>query len=70
MTIKTFTAVLHREEDMYVAEFPELGTVSQGETVEIALSNLKEATELYLEEFPLPKAEKPFLTVFEAAVNA
>jgi predicted RNase H-like HicB family nuclease len=52
MTVKTFTAVLHREEDMYVAECPEIGTVSQGSTVEEALANLKEATELYLKEFP------------------
>jgi len=52
MTTKTFTAVLHKEEDMYVAECPEIETVSQGYTVEEALANLREATELYLEEFP------------------
>jgi predicted RNase H-like HicB family nuclease len=50
--MSTFTAVLHKEEDMYVADCPEVGTVSQGCTVEEAVSNLKEATELYLEEFP------------------
>jgi len=49
VSTKTFTAVLHREEDMYVAECPEVGTVSQGATVEEALANLKEATELYLD---------------------
>jgi len=70
MTTKTFTAVLHREEDMYVAECPEVGTVSQGSTVEESLANLKEATELYLEEFPLKEVERPFLTTFEVAVNA
>ena len=70
MTIKTFTAVLHREADMYVSECPEVGTFSQGATVEEALANLKEATELYLEEFPLREIEKPFLTTFEVAVNA
>ncbi len=48
-----FTAVLHREEKMYVAECPEVGTVSQGYTIEEAVANLREATELYLEEFPL-----------------
>ena len=48
-----FTAILHKEEDMYVAECPEVGTVSQGKTIDEALENLKEATELYLEEFPL-----------------
>jgi len=55
---------------MYVSECPEVGTVSQGATVEEALANLKEATELYLEEFPLGPVEKPLLTTFEVAVNA
>lgn len=50
--MRTFTAVLHKEDDLYVAECPEVGTVSQGHTIEEALANLKEATELYLEEFP------------------
>ena len=52
MTTQTFTAVVHREDDLYVAECPEVGTVSQRRTVEEAVANLKEATELYLEEFP------------------
>ena len=54
MKVRTFTAVIHREDDLYVATCPELGTVSQGTTIEGALANLKEATELYLEEFPCP----------------
>lgn len=37
----------------YVAFNPETGTTTQGETVEEALLNLRKATELYLEEFPL-----------------
>lgn len=69
MTTRVFTAVLHREDDLYVAECPEIGTVSQGATVEEAVANLREATELYLEEFPLPSAGKPLLTTFEAAVG-
>ena len=55
MVARTFTAVLHREDDLYVAECPEVGTVSQGYTIEEAVLNLKEATELYLEEFPMPR---------------
>ncbi len=51
MPIGTFTAVLHKEGDLYVADCPKVGTVSQGETIEEAADNLKEATELYLEEF-------------------
>jgi predicted RNase H-like HicB family nuclease len=67
MDNRTFTAVLHREEELYVAECPEVGTVSQGYTVEEAISNLKESTELYLEEFPLPNIGRPILTTFEIA---
>ncbi len=70
MVTRTLTAVLHKEEDMYVAECPEVGTVSQGCSIEKALANLKEATELYLEEFPLPELEKPLLTTFEVASSA
>jgi predicted RNase H-like HicB family nuclease len=46
------SAVLHREDDLYVAECLEVGTVSQGYTIEEAVLNLKEANEFYLEEFP------------------
>jgi len=69
MSIRTFAAVLHKEDDLYVAECPEVGTVSQGYTIEEAIANLKEATELYLEEFPLEIGSKPLMTTFEAAVN-
>ena len=65
----TLAAVIHKEEDLYIAECPEVGTVSQGCTVDEAISNLKEATELYLEEFPLPATGKPLLTTFEIAVG-
>ena len=61
----TFTAVLHKEEDMYVALCPEVGTCSQGKNVEEAVKNLREATELYLEEFPIKASDKPIVTVFE-----
>lgn len=37
----------------YTALNPETGTTSQGETVEEAVRNLREATMLYLQEFPL-----------------
>ena len=47
----SFSAIINKEEDMFVAERPEIGTVSQGRTIEEALANLREATELYSEEF-------------------
>ena len=50
--MKTFTAVLCKDDDMYVAECPEVGTVSQGVTIEEAIANLREATSMYLDEFP------------------
>jgi len=70
MTRQILTAILHKEEDLYVAECPEVGTVSQGYSVEEAVANLKEATELYLEEFPLPEITRPLLTTFEVAAYA
>jgi len=65
MAVRTLTAVLHKE-DIYVATCPEVGTVSQGYSIEEAIANLKEATELYLEEVPLPEIGPPLLTTFEA----
>ena len=64
--MRTLTVVPHKEEDLYVADCPEVGTVSQGQTIEEAISNLREATELYLEEFPLSETGRPLLTTFEA----
>jgi predicted RNase H-like HicB family nuclease len=55
------------EEGGFVALNPETGTTSQGESIEEALKNLREATELYLEEFPLPKLSGSLLTTFEVA---
>jgi hypothetical protein len=49
MNTRSFTVIVHKEEDMYIAECPEVGTVDQGETIEAAIAGLKEATRLYLE---------------------
>jgi predicted RNase H-like HicB family nuclease len=62
MSARTLTAVIHREDGIFVADCPEVGTVSQGSSVDEALANLKEATELYLEEFPQPETTHPRLT--------
>ena len=66
MPVGTFTAVLHKEGDVYVAECPEVGTVSQGKEIEEAVANLREATELYLKEFPPTDHGRPLVTIFEA----
>lgn len=54
----------------YVAYNPETGTTTQGETVEDAMRNLCEATELYLEEFPLTVSGRPLLTTFRIPAHA
>ena len=43
------TALIEREGSAYVALCPELDVASQGDTVEQARDNLKEAVELFLE---------------------
>jgi len=68
--MNTFTAILHKEKDLYVALCPEVGTASQGETIEKAIENLQEATELYLEEFPMDQTSRPLMTTFEVSANA
>ncbi|MEB3323733.1 MAG: type II toxin-antitoxin system HicB family antitoxin [Cyanobacteriota bacterium] len=67
-TPQRLTAILHQEDEVYVAECPEVGSVSQGDTIEEALANLKEATELYLEECPQPVPAPRLLTTFEVRV--
>ena len=68
--MQTFTAVVHKEDELYVAECPEVGTASQGASIEEAIGNLREATELYLEEFPAKQTFRPILTTFEVAAHA
>jgi len=63
----TLIAVLHKEDDLYVAQCPEAGAVSQGETIEETVATLREATELYLEEAPLLPSGRPLVTTFEVA---
>jgi len=54
----------------YVAFNPETGTTTQGDSIEEALANLREATELYLEEFPLTLTGRSLLTTFQVATHA
>jgi len=42
--------VISKEGDIFVALCPELDIASQGQSIEEALMNLKEAIELYLED--------------------
>jgi predicted RNase H-like HicB family nuclease len=72
--IRQFTAVIEREDNLYVALCPELDIASQGESVEEARANLKEAIELFLEtaskdEIRERMHEEVFITRLEVAVG-
>lgn len=72
MKQSSFTAVLEKEDDAYVALCPELDVASQGETIESAMTNLREAVELFLEcaspeEIKQRIHHEVFVTRFEAA---
>lgn len=72
MTKTSYTAILEREGDLYVALCPELDVASQGTTLEEATANLKEAVELFLEctdpqEIEERRLGEVYVTRFEAA---
>ena len=67
MNVQTFSVIIYKDDDMYIAECPEVGTVDQGETIESAIEGLKEATRLYLEQFPIPTASPRLLTSMEVS---
>ena len=46
---KLLTAIIEREDKGYVALCPEVDVASQGDTVDEARNNLKEALELFFE---------------------
>ena len=69
-----FTAVIEREGNGYVSLCPELDIASQGDSVEEAKSNLKEAVELFFEhasETEVSKRlhEEVFVTRLEVAIG-
>jgi predicted RNase H-like HicB family nuclease len=65
------TAVLTpADEGGYIALNPETGTTTQGETVEEAVASLREATALYLEEFPFVSRGHPVVTTFSIPAHA
>lgn len=69
--MRTFSAVVYKEDKRYVAHCPETGTARQGESIEEAVQNLREATELYLEEFPVEATSfRPIMTTSEAPPHA
>ncbi len=59
--------ITEAEEGGFVALNPETGTTTQGESLEEAMENLKEATSLYLQEFPMKIQTPPVLTTFQVS---
>jgi len=47
--MQSFTAIIEREDNLFVALCPELDIASQGETVSEARANLEEALSLFFE---------------------
>ena len=69
---KRLTAVIHREGDGFVALCPELNIASQGNSIEAARDNLREALELFFEcaspaEIQERLDEEVFVTQVEVA---
>jgi predicted RNase H-like HicB family nuclease len=72
MPTRSFTAIVEREGDAYVALCPELDVASQGATIEEATANLREAVELLLEAADPSEIEERlrgevYVTRFDAA---
>jgi len=71
---KHLTAIIEREEDGYVSLCPELDIASQGDTIEEARENLREALELFFEtasskEIETRLNEEVYVTRVEVAVG-
>ena len=72
MATSSYTAIIEKDGDVYVALCPELDIASQGTTIEDAKTNLKEAVELFLEcadpdEIRRRTRSEVFVTRFDAA---
>jgi predicted RNase H-like HicB family nuclease len=67
----TLTATVTRDGEWYVSRCLEVEVASQGETVEEALANLREALELYFEDEPAPVAlVHPLVTSVDVRIPA
>jgi predicted RNase H-like HicB family nuclease len=71
---KHLTAIIEREEGGYVSLCPELDIASQGDTIEEARNNLREALELFFEtaspeEIKNRLHEELYVTSVEVAVG-
>ena len=68
--MELIAVLTYAEEGGFIALNPESGTTTQGESVEEAIANLREATALYLEEFPLASKGHSLVTMFTLPEHA
>lgn len=74
MIRKQLTAIIEREDTGYVSLCPELDIASQGDTIESARDNLREAIELFFEtaseqEIRERMHEEVYITRLEVAIG-
>jgi predicted RNase H-like HicB family nuclease len=72
--VRKVTAIIEKDKEGYVSLCPDLDIASQGDTVEQARDNLKEALELFLESASKEEIEERlhgdiFVTQLEIAVG-
>lgn len=68
---RTLTAAVSKDGEWYVARCLEVEVASQGETVDDALANLREALELYFEDEADPvNLQHPLVTQVEFQIPA
>jgi len=67
MNVK-YNVVIQKEDNWYVAKCIDNSVASQGKTIEEALSNLREAIELYNENEEVIKPKELFITTLEVAI--
>lgn len=71
---RQLTAIIEREGDGYVALCPELDIASQGDSIQTARENLREALELFFEcasqeEIDLRLHDEVYVTQLEVAIG-
>ena len=63
-----YNVIIEKEEEWYVAKCIDNNIASQGNTIEEALNNLKEAIELYYEDEELIEPKNIFVTTLELVI--
>ena len=63
-----YNVIIQKEENWYVAKCLDNNVASQGKTIEEAMSNLKEALELYLQDDNTVMPKEIFVTTLEVAI--